>query len=202
MCTESAHGRNAPPVPPAYRHVPACPALCPSAGSGPRLVRCALPQIAESPADPFWQHAKYVMAQYDGLKDGYQKAVHDGHSHTPPLTDFDFQTLNANGDLFQIIPAVLRSRRPQWSSMSLDDKTRTLEAMGHCSAIVKVTGNFSALLMGHSSWYTYSATNRIFKHYDLAFRNDRTAAHRMSFSSYPGGVTHVHAWVACWGTYP
>ena len=39
--------------------------------------------------------------------------------------------------------------------------------------------------MGHSSWYTYAATNRIFKHYNFNFK-DQVAAKKVSFSSYPG----------------
>ena len=40
--------------------------------------------------------------------------------------------------------------------------------------------------MSHSSWFTYQATLRIFKHYDFNVKDEATAAKRISFSSYPG----------------
>ena len=49
-----------------------------------------------------------------------------------------------------------------------------------------MTGNFSDLFMGHSSWYTYTATNRIFKHYSFEYKSSNVAAQKVSFSSYPG----------------
>jgi hypothetical protein len=38
--------------------------------------------------------------------------------------------------------------------------------------------------MAHSSWFTYIATNRIFKHYSFGLSNVSNS--RLSFSSYPG----------------
>lgn len=40
--------------------------------------------------------------------------------HVPELPRFAFQLLNAVGDLFQIIPAVQKSDRPQWQNMSAE----------------------------------------------------------------------------------
>eukprot|EP00756_Hemistasia_phaeocysticola_P026187 Hpha_TRINITY_DN16047_c0_g1::TRINITY_DN16047_c0_g1_i1::g.121110::m.121110 len=45
--------------------------------------------------------------------------------------------------------------------------------------------------MGHSSWYTYAATNRIYKHYNFQFQAKEVAAHRVSFSSYPGYLSSL-----------
>jgi len=44
----------------------------------------------------------------------------------------------------------------------------------------------SDLLTGHSSWFTFGAMNRIFKHYYFDFHGDFIAAKKVSFSSYPG----------------
>jgi hypothetical protein len=40
--------------------------------------------------------------------------------------------------------------------------------------------------MSHSSWFTYQAMLRIFKHYDFNLDDDYTMAKAVSFSSYPG----------------
>lgn len=61
-----------------------------------------------------------------------------------------------------------------------------VEKRSHCSGLIKVTGNFSELFAGHSSWFSYSSMLRIFKHYDFQVNNQHTATRRHSFSSYPG----------------
>lgn len=59
-------------------------------------------------------------------------------------------------------------------------------AAGKCSALIKVTGDLSDLLMGHSTWDTFTAMMRIYKHFELGLRDENIAAKRYSFSSYPG----------------
>ncbi|GAB4815323.1 hypothetical protein N2152v2_002369 [Parachlorella kessleri] len=57
---------------------------------------------------------------------------------------------------------------------------------GKCSALVKLAADLSEIYMGHSTWDTYTAALRIFKHYDFALEGLKPAARRVSFSSYPG----------------
>jgi hypothetical protein len=103
------------------------------------------------------------MAQFDGLADGYQSAPFDGHK----LELFAFQLLNGNGDFFDIIPKVLPSEAVDFDSMTTPEFHEWRVANGRCSALVKLTGDFSKLFMSHSSWYIFQAMNRIFKHYNF-----------------------------------
>jgi len=137
-----------------------------------------------APMDPFWAHVGNVMVQLDGLIAGYAVAAQRGL--VPRLDRFAFQMLNGVGDLFDIIPAVNRERRTDWLSLSLEAAELMHASRGHCSGLVKLTGDFSDLFMAHSSWFTYSNTDRIFKHYFFNYSNPATAARRISFSSYPG----------------
>lgn len=41
---------------------------------------------------------------------------------------------------------------------------RYTQANGHCSALIKLTGDFKELFMSHSSWFRYQAMTRIMKH--------------------------------------
>ena len=50
----------------------------------------------------------------------------------------------------------------------------------------QVTPALDRMFMGHSSWFIFQATNRIYKHYNFAFTSSFVEAQRMSFSSYPG----------------
>lgn len=44
---------------------------------------------------------------------------------------------------------------------------RYTQTNGHCSALVKLTGDFQDLFMSHSSWFRYQAMTRIMKHCEL-----------------------------------
>eukprot|EP01012_Entosiphon_sulcatum_P050606 TRINITY_DN69491_c0_g1_i1.p1 TRINITY_DN69491_c0_g1~~TRINITY_DN69491_c0_g1_i1.p1 ORF type:complete len:546 (+),score=119.16 TRINITY_DN69491_c0_g1_i1:26-1663(+) len=142
--------------------------------------------IAQNPTDQYWMHVHNIIQQFDALMDGYNRAWELGVAAVPPLDRFAFQMLNGVGDLFDIIPATDHHQRPQWERMTNEEVALALAKRQHCSALIKVTGNYSDLFMGHSSFFTYSATNRIFKHYHFSYSNNRTGAQRVSFSSYPG----------------
>jgi len=53
--------------------------------------------------------------------------------------------------------------------MSLEEINYYLNTRGHCSVIIKAADDFSDIFAGHSSWFTYSAMNRIFKRYEFNF---------------------------------
>uniref|UniRef100_A0A8D0S7M1 Phospholipase B-like n=1 Tax=Sus scrofa TaxID=9823 RepID=A0A8D0S7M1_PIG len=127
--------------------------------------------------DPFWRHTGYVMAQMDGLYVGAMKrAVSEGRK---PITLFQIQFLNAVGDLLDLIPSL--------SPINYSDlKVFKRWDMGHCSALIKVLPGFENIFFAHSSWYTYAAMLRIYKHWDFNIIDKDTSSSRLSFSSYPG----------------
>jgi len=139
---------------------------------------------AQAAWDPFWAQAGNVLAQLDGLVAGYAVAVH--HGSVPALDRFSFQMLSAAGDLSDIIPGVSKHRRIDWDALSPPEATDLHARLGRCTAMVKVTPDFSDIFIGHSTWQDYSNTNRIFKHYHFNFSNPTTASRRVSFSGYPG----------------
>ncbi|XP_006084330.1 phospholipase B-like 1 isoform X1 [Myotis lucifugus] len=127
--------------------------------------------------DPFWRHTGYVMAQMDGLYLGaMKKAVLKGEK---PMTLFQIQFLNAVGDLLDLIPSFSHTK-----NSSLDVFKRWDQ--GHCSALIKVLPGFENIYFAHSSWYTYAAMLRIYKHWDFNIKDKDTSSSRLSFSSYPG----------------
>ncbi|KAG8006400.1 Phospholipase B-like 1 [Nibea albiflora] len=109
-------------------------------------------------SDPLWKHTGFIVAQ--------------------PLSLFDVQFLNAVGDLLDLIPALVPSNHPL--------RSFKLPGMGHCSALIKMLPGFENLLFAHSSWYTYAATMRIYKHWDFHISEPHAATGKLSFSSYPG----------------
>ncbi|XP_006888538.1 PREDICTED: phospholipase B-like 1 [Elephantulus edwardii] len=127
--------------------------------------------------DPFWRHVGYILAQIDGLYVGAGKrALLEDRK---PLTLFQIQFLNAVGDLLDLIPSFTL---PKSGSLKL---FKNME-MGHCSALIKVLPGFENIFFAHSSWYTYAAMLRIYKHWDFNIKDTETSSSRLSFSSYPG----------------
>ncbi|XP_054447379.1 phospholipase B-like 1 [Pteronotus mesoamericanus] len=127
--------------------------------------------------DPFWRHTGYVMAQIDGLYLGaMKKSTLKGEK---PMTLFQIQFLNAVGDLLELIPSLSPTKNSSLKVFKRWD-------MGHCSALIKVLPGFENIYFAHSSWYTYAAMLRIFKHWDFNLRDKDTSTGRLSFSSYPG----------------
>ncbi|KAJ8254352.1 hypothetical protein COCON_G00209640 [Conger conger] len=129
--------------------------------------------------DTLWKHASFIVAQLDGLQQG--AAYWAKLNKREPLSEFAVQFLNAVGDLLDLIPTLA----PETDLNHL--KTHfTMPTMGHCSALIKMLPGFENLLLAHSSWYTYAATMRIYKHWDFRVKEPHTATGKMSFSSYPG----------------
>ena len=71
--------------------------------------------------------------------------------------------------------------REEWEQISFK--------RGRCSALIKVTPLLDNLYVGHSAWFIYQNTNRIYKHYIFPFNqisNNALSTSHMAFSSYPG----------------
>ncbi|KAF7478787.1 Hypothetical predicted protein [Marmota monax] len=133
--------------------------------------------IKEFKNDSFWRHTGYIVAQMDGLYVGAMKrAMAEG---TKPMTMFQIQFLNAVGDLLDLIPSFSPTKSNNMKVFKRWD-------MGHCSALIKVLPGFENIFFAHSSWYTYAAMLRIYKHWDFNIKDNDTSSSRLSFSSYPG----------------
>ncbi|KAL8221799.1 UNVERIFIED_CONTAM: hypothetical protein K2H54_074505 [Gekko kuhli] len=115
-------------------------------------------QIKNNPDDPFWRHTGYIIAQLDGL---YMGTVEWAKQQKKTSTEVDYNVL-------------------------LGGRVRHRWDMGHCSALIKVLPGYENIYFAHSSWFTYAATLRIYKHWDFKIDNSDTRSGRASFSSYPG----------------
>jgi hypothetical protein len=138
----------------------------------------------------YWQFVGGILSQMDGLVAGYRaSAFAQEEDHSLPL--WAFTMINSMGDLFDIIPAVSPSNRPDFHRMSYHESVDYFRKNGHCSAFIKLTPDMSEIYMGHSSWFTYSAMLRIYKTYAFALGNSASKTSRMSFSSYPGMLSSL-----------
>ncbi|XP_027897089.1 phospholipase B-like 1 [Xiphophorus couchianus] len=130
-------------------------------------------------SDPLWKHVGLILAQLDGLHAGAAEWAKSRHREALPL--FALQFLNGVGDLLDLVPALT----PR-SNSSTGSAAFRRPGMGLCTALIKVLPGYENLLLGHSSWYSYAATMRIYKHWDFRVSDSRVHTGQMSFSSYPG----------------
>jgi len=80
---------------------------------------------------------------------------------------------------------------------AVDDMSRTelLEMIafnGHCSALIKWTGD--DLLVGHATWADYEELMRVYKHITLNFNHPSIKSKHTSMSSYPGFLWSSDDW--------
>ena len=79
-------------------------------------------KIRENPKDPFWITMDLIRLQFDGLSSSYNSVVPDDQK----ISTFGFQLLSGAGDFFDIISAVDKSLRPNYSNMTEEEITRTV----------------------------------------------------------------------------
>ena len=134
--------------------------------------------------DPYWYHVGLMWTQFEGLQAGLNiEAVIN-----QTFTMHRLMSLTALGDLFDLRAALQldSDEHADWRKLSKPDFDRWFIRNSHCSALFKVTADLSEIYFGHTSWYEYTATTRIFKHLTLNYNDQLTASKTISFSSYPG----------------
>eukprot|EP00164_Ancoracysta_twista_P001659 GFYU01002178.1.p1 GENE.GFYU01002178.1~~GFYU01002178.1.p1 ORF type:complete len:544 (+),score=219.20 GFYU01002178.1:76-1707(+) len=143
--------------------------------------------VAKKPEDPFWSQVGLINNQFDGLVEGYNQAA----EHSKALDIFQLAEINAIGDLLDLVPALKFKDEPDWDKLTVEEIELNILNRGHCSGLIKVTGDYSNLFAAHSSWFAFGMMLRIFKHYNFNLNNPAVKAKKVSFSSYPGMLSSL-----------
>jgi len=163
--------------------------------------------MSKEPTDPYWMHARYMLAQLWGVCDGYNVVARHFGVHMLGLEDLAL--LNMGGELPQLIEAyggggasflqMMQTRRSGHNQSAvtkpaedpLDDRhwERRVAETGRCSAFVKVAEGNKDLLVGHTTWGDYSSMIRIFKYYRFPLTGADTMSTSIAMSSYPGVIS-------------
>ncbi|PAA87049.1 hypothetical protein BOX15_Mlig008036g3 [Macrostomum lignano] len=136
---------------------------------------------AANPQSAVARHTGFVLAQLQGLIDGYL-----ARNDTVVRDPFVLHLLNAVGDMLDLQTALNNTKEDHFMRMSQSEFTTFFQKAGHCSALIRVTPGLEKIFMGHSSWFVYAATLRIFKNYLLKLNDKDLSSPLISFSSYPG----------------
>lgn len=111
---------------------------------------------AAANSSAYWQAAAAVLSQFDGIVAGYGAVAPANMS----LGVWEFDQLNAMGDFLDLIPALQplsQAAKPwRWEEQTPAEIMAHVHRTTHCSALFKVTGNYSDIFFGHSSWFTYT----------------------------------------------
>lgn len=175
--------------------------------------------LSTTQGQPFWDAARLLHHQLDGMHQGYNDRVMELQQHTlsttasastpKPLTADQFYFLCSLGDLGDITAAIAWQQskpqvkgtgtadagpvpvagQPDWDGMSAVDVAAELATGDRCSALVKVSPDLTQIWVGQVAWFTYSAMLRVFKHYDFALTNPSIPGNSMGFSSYYGQLS-------------
>lgn len=158
-------------------------------------------QLSGDNADPWWQALDLVLSQLDGLVAGYNQRV----AEAGPSPDLDhislleFMMLNSAGDSGDLFQYLYPENQDDWSMLTPGEIRTRLALGGHCSVLIKVTGDLSDLIVGHVTWTSYALMSRIYKHYNFALQGDDFASGQLSFSSYPGMISSLDDWYTVGG---
>eukprot|EP00775_Hariotina_reticulata_P010288 gene10288-10447_t len=145
----------------------------------------------------FWQAVALVMAQFQGIMDGYNaRVVQEGRQLGIDFISMaEWVTLNTMGDIDDILellfpddPLLGISNLHKLEPAALAAR---LAMRGRCSVLIKVTPDLSDLLVAHTTWYTYTGMSRIFKHYNFQLNGQQWKSRLTSMSSYPGMISSM-----------
>eukprot|EP01051_Picozoa_sp_SAG22_P013871 SAG22_NODE_1611_length_4001_cov_1.991287_2_plen_407_part_00 len=134
--------------------------------------------------DPFWATVGALTKQQDGLAAGY--AVAAARLKLPAISRYDITLMSYNPDFGAVASAVGLRRDVDWLALTHQELKTARRARGYerCSALVKLTPDYSDLFMAQATWMIYGFMNRIYKMYTIDVAGH--AAKTESFSSYPG----------------
>ncbi|GHP11886.1 phospholipase B domain containing [Pycnococcus provasolii] len=139
----------------------------------------------------FWDGVKHVHAQFVGMAAGYKKAA-EADPSLRALNQTELYALNAAGDIIDLANVLKGEPVPKYDDMNPDELRVELGRAGHCSALIRPTGDLKDIVFGHTAWYGYQTMTRIYKHYDFSKAPAPSAVRpRSSFSSYPGYLSSL-----------
>mmetsp|Transcript_8961 Transcript_8961/g.21287 ORF Transcript_8961/g.21287 Transcript_8961/m.21287 type:complete len:614 (+) Transcript_8961:91-1932(+) len=155
-------------------------------------------------ASGYWRQQGLLLAQLQGVTDGYNAALNGGSRSSllqvgKPLQLWDIYVINIDGQIPELEQAFSESAvhaREHGASFAETDTvierknfrgptTQGKRLIGRCSALVRFTGD--DIFVGHTTWEDYEEMLRIYKFYDFPLKG--VASRKISFSSYPAAIS-------------
>lgn len=136
--------------------------------------------------DPYWYHVHTIIRQMEGLIDGYNSVA----GRNKQISYAELQVANSFGDITEL-KYWDASKRPKFFEMKVSEINEHIKENSHCSALIKLSPDFSDVWFGHNTWTSYPSMTRIVKEYRFVSNRYTEKSHAVAFSSYPGTLTSV-----------
>lgn len=130
----------------------------------------------------YWKQVQLIYQQLKGLRDGFRS------KSKMTISDQEFEVMNSFGDLFEV-GYWKKQNRPDFTKMDKQQINDYIDRHSHCSSLIKIADNFSDILFGHTTWFSYLTMTRMYKEYDFKF--GKSGNFKVSFSGYPGTLSSV-----------
>ena len=131
-----------------------------------------------------------MLLQQQGLFDGYAL----GSGNHPALTANELLYLGMNTEIGDIESAVDASSRPNYNNMTAEEFRMYVIKHTHCSALVKITADFSEIFFSHDTWSQYETMLRLYKSFLTVTPSGESAANALAdihYSGYPGQIASI-----------
>eukprot|EP00040_Diaphanoeca_grandis_P019558 m.103276 g.103276 ORF g.103276 m.103276 type:complete len:548 (-) comp27487_c0_seq1:126-1769(-) len=165
--------------------------------------------MANSNQSDYWIAVKNVLAQFEGIVDGYAKFCSEKPGYKA-LTKQEMLFMQMDGDLGDLQSAfggeIVRNRQTQQQQLRdtfANTSETTTDRNGlRCTMLAKLAPDNSELWFGHATWDTFAnMAPRIYKSYTLPVkRNGVMETHTTSFSSSPSWLSSIDDWYVVNGT--
>ena len=116
-----------------------------------------------SNTDPYFHEVNNFFNQMRGILDGYNNRVL--LEDNPTLNQISlphFMAIISVGDIDEL-EYLEKSQRPDYSKMTIEQIKNYVNERLHCSALIKVSNDFSNVWFGHTTWSGYNRLIKMFK---------------------------------------
>lgn len=131
-------------------------------------------RMTSHPTDDYWKRTALIMAQFDGMLDGYNKAT---TSPKDKMTELDLWILQSAGDLDDLTGVLDHPKQK--------DPEFTL----HCTGLIKIAPDFSDIFFAQNTWSDYRELHAYLKEYNLNVPEFKS--HRVQISTRTGHIASV-----------
>lgn len=150
--------------------------------------------IHNSTSDPeykYWQYVSLILAQLDGVYNGYNIAAKEQDIDLPALDQFTFLFLNSYDEFSDLLHVFDPDKfNLNWDNMTNDEFMRITTEESSCSGLIKVTPTFDDIYFCHTDWTSYYTMNKVYKHYKYNLDLD-IATYHWSMSSRPATLSSI-----------
>jgi hypothetical protein len=135
---------------------------------------------------PYWQTSGLVFTQFTGLVEGYDLKISRTGLHNESMSLIDQWVVQSEGDIDDVAHVISKYAQNTPSGPTVDLTEDNMESE-HCTAVIKLTKDFSDIYFAHDSWANYLDLFGVLKDYRLPVRS--FVAHQVVMSTRPGKLS-------------